>query len=65
MCNVKQSPGKFEGETCITVWAYDVVLNGLGNPIGEADDDNTEEIQGPFTLQEIGEYRDDGEILCD
>jgi len=54
MCNASFSPGKFEAESCITVWAYEMMLNGFQDDTdyGEYGDDVHDFFYGPFTKEE-------------
>jgi len=54
-------PGKFEGESCIARFAYNVTLNGFGDYIGEHEDDNTQRIAGPFTLADVEQFEKDSQ----
>ena|SRR3972149_4778487 len=76
MCTIKQSPGKFEGETCIThlmhTWANDGVLNYEGCPCN-GNDDGTNECEcppvsvafSPFTLGDVRDVKATGVVFCD
>ncbi len=49
MCTIKQLPGKFEGETCITHLAYEWTMNGFGSTEWDELGDPTDTFHGPFT----------------
>ena len=49
MCTIKQLPGKFEGETCITHLAYEWMMNGAQDDTEWDEMDlPTEIFNGPF-----------------
>ncbi len=49
MCTIKQLPGKFEGETCITHLAYKWVMNGVGDTEWDEFNRPIDTFIGPFT----------------
>ena len=65
MCTITQSPGKFEGEPCITLYAYHWIMEGLGDIVGEDEGDNTEALYAPHTLVDIEYTQMDGVFICD
>jgi len=61
MCNVNHGPGKFETETCITVWAYDMMLNGFQDDTEYDENENPLDIfNGPFNEAELIAWIDAG-----
>jgi len=59
MCTVEMSPGKFEGETCITIWAHDMVGNGCQDDTDYGPTPYVDYFNGPFTKSELAENLDD------
>ena len=58
MCQTREKhPGKFEGETCITRFAYYYV--GLGDGLEDENDSRCIVLKGPFSYSEIGKYQND------
>lgn len=53
MCLITQPPGKFEGETCVTLLAYEWTMNGVLDPCEE--DEICRRASGPFTDADIQE----------
>lgn len=47
MCTIQQHPGKFESESCITIVAHDVVMNGLAD---DCETHNTDESDNCRTM---------------
>lgn len=49
MCtNLEKAPGMFEGEPCFTKWAYDLVMDGMG----EIDTPYGVLLKGPFGMSD-------------
>ena len=61
MCTIKQHPGKFEGESCITHLAHDWMMNGFMDDTEWDNSDRPLDIfNGPFDKLS---HRDTG-MLC-
>ncbi len=60
MCTIKQHPGKFEGESCITHLAHEWMMNGAQDDTEWDEMDlPTEIFNGPFNLSPL-----DTGMLC-
>lgn len=64
MCLIKQGPGKFEGETCVTVYADYYVMAGRGDAVGEWGNDNQKVLYAPHSRDSIEQVRDQGVDIC-
>ncbi|KKN77057.1 hypothetical protein LCGC14_0363960 [marine sediment metagenome] len=56
-------PGKFEDESCIARFAYNVMLNGFSKP--KDDDPGVDVITGPFAMTDVDQFEQDTkEQMC-
>jgi hypothetical protein len=51
MCTrIQRNPGKFEGEGCITKAAWEWAMDGMGDELGDTEEETPTVFNGPFTV---------------